>query len=121
MRDIKFRAWIPNTKTGKGHLIIINNEEIDELIEEGCAVMQFTGLQDSKGVDIYEGDILSDKWKAVVYFKNGSYWVTINIGENDDQYLQGFIGSRKQAKCPVDVIGNIYENPELLAQEKNDD
>ena len=116
MREIKFRAWIPNTKTGKGHLIIINNEEIDELIEEGCAVMQFTGLQDSKGVDIYEGDIVLPSSGVIgsIVFHNGAFTYTDGACHwwmvSDRTSMPSEFGS----DTDMEVIGNIHETPELL-------
>ena len=136
MREIKFRAWdkkrkamLPVTMISEIWVSVSPPDNDDEgnkdydlgyrLYKDGsgaeeAAVMQYTGLKDKNGVEIYEGDILSDKWKAQAYFKNGSYWVKSHVWQNNDTYLHAFIKSREQAKIPVEVIGNIYENPELL-------
>jgi len=58
-----------------------------EDVSDKYEIMQFTGLKDSKGKEIYEGDIVS--WKA-----------------------EGAIGE-------LEIIGNIYENPELLKEVSN--
>ena len=130
MREIKFRAWMKNEgimlsvyvfdqtgnagrgthfKTSKGHSghgaqFVFN---IDD-----AYLMQFTGLLDKNGKEIYEGDILSDRYqqKSKVYFGNGD---KTHVG-----WCQEYIES--STKCFLDhadkreIIGNIYENPELF-------
>ena len=76
--------------------------------------MQFTGLYDKKGKEIYEGDVVS--WgvykddKDIVRFNEGrfllrDYYVSYQDNPND-AYGEGI--------NRLEVIGNIYENPELL-------
>ena len=68
--------------------------------------MQFTGIHDKNGKEIYEGDILENqKERSVVYFEDGCFYVKFKdcryrIGGFDRNYIR--------------VIGNIHENPELL-------
>lgn len=81
---------------------------------------QFTGLYDKNGKEIYEGDILmcigqreDNKWRKYfrkVLFKNGSF--CINVPEyNVESYLHHHIVN---GELGWEVIGNIYDNPELL-------
>lgn len=64
-------------------------------------VQQFTGLLDSAGKEIYEGDIIVDSTGvSTVYFQNGCFWV-------DDMWLYDYNRTSK-------VIGNIFENSNLL-------
>lgn len=84
-------------------------------------LMQYTGLKDKNGKEIYEGDILSIKiysgdkviveGKTVVEFKDGCFGV---IWGHD----KAFLSLNSFFKTKFEVIGNIYENPELLRGEK---
>ena len=79
---------------------------------DNCLLMQFTGLADKNGVEIYEGDILSfgTTYKPVVTFENGCFCVSgsplgLEIDDDNGFVVYNMAGS--------EVIGNIYENPEL--------
>lgn len=71
-------------------------------------VMQSTGLKDKNGVEIYEGDIVENSHKEIGFIKKCSDAFCFNRQEWNF-YLSG-IG----AGSPFEVLGNIYENPELL-------
>ena len=69
-------------------------------------IMQFTGLQDSKGKDIYEGDIIGcSPVGQIIYFEPYAAFL-IQFGDNN------LVALNKDAG--IEVIGNIHENPELL-------
>ena len=94
-------------------------------VGDGCLrrnpLMQFTGLTDTNGVEIYEGDILEcwgdlsyecDSSKHVVEFKCKQGYAAFDLKptvEVECNALSYFIESGA-----VEVIGNIYENPELM-------
>jgi len=117
MREIKFRCFI----NGKMRYGIYPGQCCDAewLGEEGGSfnldakenLMQFTGLVDKNGKDIYEGDILRDKDEHInvgqVGFELGSFYCTCSMG--CDFY--------KWAYRYGEVIGNVHENPELLKQD----
>ena len=77
-------------------------------------VGQFTGLTDKNGKKIFEGDILStSKWKGVVTWGDGYGGYCVQHGINRpaiDIVMNEF---------DVEVIGNIYDNPELLGGVNN--
>lgn len=84
--------------------------EIDDNVSANYEIMQFTGLLDRKGKEIYEGDLLKNGIgcdPAEVIFKNGMFMAGI-FGCTLEQYA----GKNKE------VIGNIYKNPELLGEKK---
>lgn len=105
-------------RTGKKEEVFIWTESgWVEVFKE--SVSQYTGLKDSNGIEIYEGDIL-DKPKWVVSYVDGSD--TSNLGlpvgwyeqrDNFESYRQLEVGD------VLLIIGNLYENPELLAGDKN--
>lgn len=130
-RIIKFRAW--NKKDKK--MIYSSNfaydsmfwmsVEIDSLMpkEDEHFVMQFTGLTDKNGKEIYESDLV--EWEdKILEVKIGGY-MGVRNGESYNEAGYGVYGSDKDEKnvvgigCfdqdkSVEVIGNIYENPELV-------
>jgi uncharacterized phage protein (TIGR01671 family) len=118
-REIKFRAF---STIGKHRMIYLKNGSLKDLQEtDNWNVMQFTGLKDKKGVNIYESDIFSKKWKCEVYKddKTGAYMVKFHTSPNVNKpkTLYQWLKDRKKAGTDDDdciVIGNIYENPELL-------
>jgi hypothetical protein len=99
MREIKFRAW--DTKRKQMFFF-----EIEDTISIGyLKIMQFTGLQDKNGVDIYEGDKieLDNNWSFVIYSK-------VYCGFIFNSYMpQGLIHNLYKASNLGKVIGNIHE------------
>jgi uncharacterized phage protein (TIGR01671 family) len=110
-REIKFRAWDDFNKEMIPYLSIDNQGWIFSSATNSPFVMQFTGLLDRDGKEIYEGDILrcddGDGWETgvgVVGFIDGSFMV---------KDLECDAAGSINTSCES-VVGNIYENPELL-------
>ena len=141
-REIKFRAWIDPYGNNEPMMVYMQPTGIQKFdYELGFALsfsvdgysdfwahenyerdkskdilMQYTGLKDKNGKEIYEGDIVSyyqpfakrtdthivkwdDCWACFGLFENGNKWCK----ENDWMKIQDIV-----------IIGNIHENPELL-------
>ena len=126
MREIKFRAWVKEKKaifevilidyvTKKvsyllervGHLLSIRDAKFYDV-----ELMQYTGLKDKNNKEIYEGDILFESFGERYYkvvFENGSFKAEV---EGDfEEYSFDLIDVVAQS---CEVVGNIYENPELI-------
>jgi uncharacterized phage protein (TIGR01671 family) len=107
-REIKFRFWRDN-KMQTAHQL--NSYEDYNFSGDGEILMQFTGLHDKNGKEIYEGDILKKHYGssvpifAVAWHKEGMMFI-----QNDGYDKPLFEISPEY----IEIIGNIYENPELL-------
>jgi hypothetical protein len=121
MREIKFRAWNKDYKkmfymeswnrVNVGNIIdflceLYNGEGGEELI-----LMQFTGLKDKNGKEIYEGDIVKNEFGKIEV-----------VGDMTGTGCSPFIRF-PEYRCwyhrECEIIGNIYQNQELVSENKN--
>ena len=151
MREIKFRVWDKKTKkmrqlvnivfnAGFGvepndntiKLIwvkgkdIIEDKDIQIQREDNFELMQYTGLHDESGKEIYEGDIVRFKHRDITIMAPVKYgeWQESKCDEYDCPHYGYYIDYKWDNYCEntgfdlyekiVEVVGNIYENPELL-------
>lgn len=116
MREIKFRVWNKETSKMTDWTTIRKYRNFEKLISlKHVALMQYTGLKDKNGVEIYEGDIISD----------GDFNIVVKFGKYDSEFNESVYGYYGETTCENTIydatafdigeaIGNIYENKELL-------
>ena len=120
-REIKFRVWDKFQNKFLDHSCYFNSKDFNEFTaferyfkcdEEGCILQQYTGLKDKNGREIYEGDIIqleNAPYKYEVVW-NKWHWGIDSKGIVTD-FIQSFTIAVEE-RCIV--IGNIFENPDLL-------
>lgn len=146
MRTIRFRGQFvySNTQTGKldwvygdlvhypehigKHKIVCEGGVQFEVL--ASTIGQFTGLHDKNGNEIYEGDIVkrkcvNDGWPTnegnwPVVFKNGSFGIEVGDGTHirfAEKEVWADMSASGENIYEYEIIGNIYDNPELLKED----
>ena len=122
----KFRAWDSAKKemfkdtfaiTESGQVVVVEQEDVmsppDYVFVNHLVIMQSTGLFDKNNKEIFEGDVVSidtDEFDLLfVKYEAGIYWLM--DGEECVEHLSDYYKY-------VSIVGNIYENPQLLEREE---
>lgn len=126
MREIKFRVW---NKTGEEMCYLLENgwsfgpseevrafswEDVFAAQEQDLIPLQYTGLKDKNGVEIFEGDLIERDIEVGGMYE--TYGASI-VEYNEDEAMYCFewdSPNRLSDYENLNVIGNIYENPELI-------
>lgn len=142
MREIKFRgkklgtgswaygflAGIEELRIGRtGRIVSYDGENIHDSLVYADSVGQYTGLKDTKGKEIYEGDLLKSAFSknvfGVITWNEKGYFCIIPLSVLKDEYSQdndfatlGYMLEKKidGRSCEFTVIGNIHDNPDLI-------
>jgi uncharacterized phage protein (TIGR01671 family) len=139
-REFNFRVWDGREMHQENPCIFVEiddgtiweNDPQDEhhdvlRSKEDCILMQYTGLKDKNGVEIYEGDVVGFKfWNASgmasIIFQDGSFGMERYDGLISDTIFKPFTyWDEPEVDCYpfIEVIGNIYQHPELLKNDKS--
>lgn len=127
MREIKFRGRVKNTNKPQWVYGIVIPPQYSSWedwtlfdgerrwIVDSETVGQYTGLCDSEGKEVYEGDIISFPYRrktetGVVYYMNSGYLVKNKVCLHDDDLCSVMFYKE------IHVIGNIHDNPELFKE-----
>lgn len=118
-REIKFRSWCKNIgkmcEVGDIHFGIdcVQVYEPDEEFDfEDIVLMQFTGLKDNKGIEIYEGDIVTIIYRDAGFPKMRTEEIIYRQESAmfDTKWVDDFY------RAEMEVIGNVYEHPDLIKE-----
>lgn len=137
MREIKFKLYLQNEETGAITSVEFNYAQIfsglaKEILEKNyprwfvIANCQYTGLHDKNGKEIYEGDVVSypkepfvGKWVIEYVQQTMRFVFTKDI--KDKEALTFMISSKRKNRRiigdsiqTIEIVGNIYEKPELI-------
>ena len=123
-REIKFRVWCPTSKhfstqpwlSCDGLMLKWEHtgdiQTLTDIRFDNYVIQQYTGIKDKNAKEIYEGDILKlNELNYEVMYVDGQYIATCPY--YNKHHWPKFEHFAREARCS-EVVGNIFENPELL-------
>lgn len=135
MREIKFRVWDKKNNVmtlvdtigwmykGGINTVYVNNDPVDTRENPYCLtgddfeLMQYTGLKDKNGKEIYESDLLKlDSWADIqqVVFVEGAFRLA-SVGKADENFTSDLHYVQHAGIPQAKVIGNIFESKDLVS------
>lgn len=137
MREIKFKAYHKKRKEIYDVHSIVFNEYVFKVTDDGIGtagnpddwkdviLMQYTGLKDKNGKEIYEGDIITtdryiciddgkQNYVLIVEFEYFSFYAIAHCVNKNKAGISNGIGGILDEDESYEILGNIYQNPELL-------
>ncbi|QBX15782.1 phage uncharacterized protein TIGR01671 [Streptococcus equinus] len=127
MRELKFRAWLKDEKRmAKVHEVSFFDDKVFTITtidnfyaDDEFKLMQFTGLKDKNGKEVFEGDIINYKYgrhtSTQFVVKYDEFQATFVVVDNHNDLVYTFRELADYIQLnSLEVIGNIYENKELL-------
>ena len=129
MKNIKLKFWLGHSEKMLGEYTLKECLSLNWDLTDDVIPLQFTGVLDKNGKEIYEGDILTcneypfldddlPNYHAVIEWVFTSWQIVlVCVNKNKRGVSDGVNESfeyEEGQKCEYEVIGNIYENPELL-------
>jgi uncharacterized phage protein (TIGR01671 family) len=142
MREIKFRAWVKSDEFNpegmygsfklsdivqgrmESNIFCENSPPIQEPNWDKIILMQYTGLKDKSGREIYEGDIVRDKTDNyyIEYLKGSFCFIPIYAMKDNTmkwEYKKALSEYWEDMAHDTEIIGNRFENPELLESKRD--
>lgn len=126
MKNLKFRAWDKRRKDFRNDIFVDTNENLYQfskntgygqaityLDNKHIVLMQSTGLFDKYGKEIFDGDIVSKENEYVVIKSFTGLWKAVSQ-KDDEKDRELYFLTLADVCEDIEVIGNIYENRELL-------
>ena len=141
VREIKFRFWHKDSKQWEKDLLLSSAYYQNPFSRSDIIVCQWTGLLDKSGKEIYEGDLLKVYYTMYVYdrktmrghiephsdfnvcevYCEPAMWLIRGYGKNklSGHLVTIYTNANELTECGLEIIGNIYESPELLTKGKS--
>ncbi len=118
MREIKFRYWDMADKK-LDYFDLVTASEIPVKILKLYPIMQYTDLLDKNGKEIYEGDIVKyrDGIGEIMWYDQADMLGYHIHRDNGGNNITEFAHRHGLETADIEIIGNIYENPELLTNQ----
>ena len=130
MREIKFRVWDKNRKTfldfywavdKLGRTFSILDKYVYDEFTDEIELMQYTGLKDMNGVEIYEGDVVNVSWplSKLKGINHAIGYSEVKDGHPVSEAIDWYEDVSRLIQThdnggQITVVGNCFENPELL-------